>query len=245
MRERVKVIRGSTPLLLIAPHAAEEQGTGAIAQIVANELNAFAVINQGFEQADVVDVNNDKADCNRVKHCEAPVVFDEFLKPILKIRERMTQSLYHIVDPLDIEDDHTKNLLVMHLHGCGDGIHMEAHEVVGVIVGYGRGSNKDSLTCRSWRKNMFVELWRNYSNDGQAFEGSGDGRFAARSADHLNQYFRKHVLDRQVDSMELTFPSSVRSSDRQVRVTARILKDICQEILSVSHYNREPKVRLI
>jgi hypothetical protein len=246
MRERVKVIKGNAPLLLIAPHAPEDQGTGAIAQIVANELNAFAVINQGFEQSDEVDVNNDRADCNRVRHCEAPVVYEEFLKPILKIRQRVTQSnLYHVIDPLDIDDDSFKRLLVLHIHGCGDGIHMDAQEVVGVIVGYGRGSSKDSLTCRAWRKNMFVDLWRNYSMDGEAFEGSGDGRFAARSADDINQYFRKHVLDRQVESMQLTFPHSMRSSDRQIRVTARTVKDICREILSVAHFNKEPRVRLI
>ena len=74
---------------------------------------------------------------------------------------------------------------------------------------------------------------------------SGEGRFSGRQANNMNQYFRKHNMDRQVESMQVEFPYCVRGTDRQTRATAETLTLICQELLSVSHYNREPRTKII
>lgn len=243
MRERVNVIRGTQPILLVAPHGPDDTNTDLIARLAANHIKGHAVINQGFERGDIVDVDNDIADCNRVDHCKESVVYDEFLKPIIKIRDQVAKKL---VQPGWWEsDDKGARLLVLYIHGAGDIVHREANEPVGVILGYGLGSNKDSLTCRSWRKNLFIDIWRNYSNDGDVFEGGGSGRYAGRSSNNMNQYFRKHDLDRQVESMQLEFPFSTRNTESQATVTAMLLGSVLSEMLKHETYTSTPKAKLI
>lgn len=238
MRERVNVIHGKHPILLVAPHGPDDTNTALIAEMTAANVQAYAVVNHGFDRGEEVDVNNDIADCNRIDHCMSEVVYDEFLKPILKIKDKITKKSNGLLDD-------PKHLFILYIHGAGDIVHKEANEPVDVIVGYGLGKEKDSITCKAWRKNLFVDLWRNYSNDGEVYEGSGAGRYAGRSSNNMNQYFRKHELNRQVQSLQLEFPFSMRNTESRATITAMMLGLVLKDILKYESYDKEPRIKLI
>ena len=225
MSIRVNVIYGKVPILLIAPHGPSDINTAIIAEVAANQLNCSAVINQGFERGETVDSEADIADCNRVDHCLEDVVRSEYLTPILKVR-----NSFHKINNNMVIDWDDKKLLICHIHGAGDIVHKEAGEDVGVIVGYGLGKEKDSLTCKTWRKNAFVECWRNTTLFGEAYEGAASGRYAGRSSNNMNQYFRKHLLDRQIESLQLEFPHSMRKDPLTASITGSTLAFALEEM---------------
>lgn len=241
MRERVNVVQGKNPVLVIAPHGADALYTDLIASLVAEKANCYAVINQGFKRSETVDVNRDYADCDRVGHCTQDVVYDEFLKPILKIRNKVAKATFNAT----VDDDIAKKLLIVHIQGCSDAVHREANEQVDVIVGYGLGRDIDSLSCRKWRKNLLVDFWRNSTNWGEVYEGSGSGPYAGRDSNCLNQYFRKHQLDRRVESIQLTFPESARCSRRAAAITAATLVVLLKYMLQADDYKQIPVAKVI
>lgn len=230
MNTRIETIYGKNPVLFLAPHGISDINTALLTETVANYIDGFAVINQGFNRGDEVDVTNDIADCNRVDHCKSDVVYEEYLKPILKIRNRITKK---------------DNLLVIHVHGVSDNIHKEANEQVDVVVGYGLGKSKDSLTCKTWKKNLFIDTWRNHSVVGEIYEGAGNGRYAGRSTNNMNQYFRKHDLDNRVDSLQLEFPYSMRKNNAKVTLTAEMLGKVIMEVIMASSYSNTPISKFI
>lgn len=221
MRERVDTIIGTIPVILVAPHGPDDINTDIIVEHVANKISCYAVINRGFDRADSVDVENNKADCNRVDHCNEDVVYDEFLKPIIRFKDRI---MYKKTNDLMIPYPETVH--IFYVHGCGNIVHKEAGRTVELIVGHGLGVKTDSLSCESWRRNLFVNLYKLFSQThktGFVYSGKGGGRYAGRHSNNINQYFRKHDLDPDVQSMQLEFPYSCRDSEASAIVTASCL----------------------
>ena len=239
MRERVNVIFGKQPILIVAPHGPSDVNTILIAEAAAQAAETYAVINQGFERGEEVDIDKDIADCNRVDHCQEEIVIDEFMKPILKIREKILKKFN--IGAYGSE----QKMLVLYIHGAGDIVHKEANEQVDVIVGYGLGNEKNSITCKSWRKNLFVDMWRKYSNKGDVYEGSGSGRYAGRSSNNMNQYFRKHVPDKNIESLQLEFPYSMRKSQSDAISTGSHLALVLLEMMKYTSYDKDPVTKLI
>lgn len=246
MKERVSTIIGKKPIILVAPHGADDSNTAIITETAANKLNCYAVINRGFNRADVVDSDNDIADCNKISHCKEEVVYEEFFKPIIKFKDRLLfrskqtnamllKGKYPTSDPVDI----------FYIHGCGDIVHKEANEPVGVIIGYGLGIKQDSLTCDPWKKNVFTDIWRNNSRDGDAFEGRGGGRYAGRDANNLNQYFRKHIPDIRIHAMQLEFPYSSRKTETEAAATGLFLAQVLERFITFNSYEMKPKAKFI
>lgn len=246
MSERVTVINKKSPFLIVAPHGPCDIGSDTLADYTADFLQCSAVINRGFRKSDTVDVINDLADCNRVDHAKQPVVFDEFLMPILKIKNRVTGNSTSYGYSTRMFTTKPKHLFVFYIHGVGDNIHKKANELVGVIVGSGRGDKKDSLTCQNWKKNLFINKWREHStNYGDVYEGKGGGNYAGRSSNNLNQYFRKHEMDRTVDSLQLEFPYCHRKSENDCKRTASILAQVISEFIDRTSYDKSPQSKFI
>ncbi len=248
--ERVSTLLGKSPVILVCPHGADDTNTDVITEIAAQQLDCFAVINRGFERADDVDVDNDKADCNRIDHIKQDVVYDEFLRPLIRFEQRVNNKAstrqsypffaygfgsYAQPDPVHI----------FYIHGCGNLVHKEAGEPVEVILGYGLGIKKDSLTCDVWRKNVFVDLYRKYATDGDVFEGKSGGRYAGRDSNNLNQYFRKHENKPWVHSMQLEFPYSTRNDRTAAVQTAIKLSVVVKDYLAYTQYDKEPSPKFI
>ena len=253
---RVATRIGKKPVIFVAPHGADDIKTDVIAERAAETLDSYAVVNKGFDRSDVVDTNNDKANCNRIDHTKDPVVYDEFLKPILNFRNNIKRKLYTGPSPVysviggrgwgwHLPNPDDKKVLVFYIHGAGDKVHSTAGESVGCIVGYGLGQKKDSLTCDLWRKNLFIDIHRNYSTDGEIFEGRGAGKYAGRHTNNMNQYFRKHELDPWVACMQLEIPYSHRKTESRAVLTAILLSTIVSDMLDMDSYELEPQSKFI
>jgi hypothetical protein len=232
----------------VAPHGSDDTNTGLLTEVAAKHLDCFAVINQGFERADYVDVEKDIADCNKISHCKEDVVYDEFLKPLIKFKDRLIQKIFngHLTKILNNASfTATDSVQIFYIHGCGNVVHKEANEPVGVIIGYGLGNKKDSLTCDVWRKNLLVDLWNKYGTEGWAFQGKCGGKYAGRDSDNLNQYFRKHEIDLNVQSMQLEFPFCKRKTPEIAEETGKRLAVCLGHYLQHKCYEPMPRQKLI
>lgn len=237
INSRVNVVRGKNPILIVVPHGApnNDTNTDVVGSAIAKAVNCHAVINQGFERADDVDVDNDLADCNRISHVKQPVVYDEFLHPILKICGLQVLG-------------HKNPITIFHIHGVGDRIHQEAGEPVGLILGWGLGSNKNSYSCSKWRKNLFVHIWRtNFASNGvgEIFEGKGGGKYAGKGPDNMNQYFRREQVHSNVSSMQLEIPFNMRSDEGIAKSMGLHLAGTILEYLKWNSFPNEPESKLL
>lgn len=246
MRERVSQRIGRIPVILVCPHGANDNNTAIVTEETAESLDCYSLINRGFDRGSTVDVDADIADCNRVSHIQQDVVCDEFLKPLISFKTQCMTKLFGIAPNYMGRPGITgKKVLILYLHGAGNIVHKIANEPVGIIVGYGLGRKKNSPTCEQWRKNLFVDLFRNYCNDGDAFEGKGGGNYAGRGADNVNQYFRKHDRDHWVDTMQLEFPWSRRKTKDLAKLTAELLSTVVSDMIKHDEYDPIPQPKFI
>ena len=236
--ERVSVRRGKNPVLFVAPHGPDDNNTAIIAEKAAESCDGYYVINRGFERDDVVDVDNDKADCNRIDHVIEEVVKEEFLDPITKFVNQIKAKLYNNY-PYYHDLSTIPKPLIFYVHGAGDHVHKIAGENVSVIVGYGLSGKKSSFTCEDWRKCLFVSGFRHLTMDGEVYEGQGGGNYGGRSANNMNQYYRKHDPDTLIDSMQLEFPYSTRCTESIATLTGVVLATVATDII-----NHDPSVPL-
>ena len=238
-------------MLFVAPHGPDDNNTAIIAEKAAETCDGFYVINNGFERkGETVDVDEDKANCNRIDHVLEEVVKEEFLDPITKFAEQMKNIIWsgpgwpYYVDPATICKP-----MIFYIHGAGDHVHKEVGEDVAVIVGYGLSHKNDSLSCEDWRRKLFVHSYRGMaSGDGEVYEGKGGGNYGGRSANNMNQYFRKHDPDMLIDSMQLEFPYSTRCTESIATMTGVLLATVAQDILNYDPSNPlgiEPKQKFI
>ncbi len=200
MRERVNTILATKTnnVIIVAPHGVDDTNTNDVAEATAELLGCYAVINNGFQRNDTVDVDKDLADCNRIDHCKQDVVYDEFLKPILKFKDISISS----------NSWPPAVTYIFYIHGCGNNVHKEVNENVDVIIGYGLGLAKHSLSCDEKDKLLLCDSFQTIGL--VAYQASGGSKYAARDTNNLNQYFRKHDLNPWVQSFQLEIPRSNR-----------------------------------
>jgi hypothetical protein len=185
-------------------------------------IDAYAVINHGFERGDVVDVLNNVADCNRVDHCMDDIVYEEYTHYIMKYTEEI--------------QDRQDRVYIYYIHGFGNQVRGDhSGEPVDIILGYGLGGNvKDSITCRESRINHFGSLYKQNAPGyvptmtGTVAIGKGGGKYAARSRNNMNQYFRLHNYDIYVESMQIEITQRIRAN--HWADMAMILSVILEEI---------------
>lgn len=215
MSVRVLTINGKMPVILMSPYGTEHINTAIIAETCANTLLCSAVLNMGFVKSDKVDVNNDKADCHQIDHATQPVVYEEYLQPLVKIKDRfchkLRKGLWLNLDNVSFAD--VPKFLVIHILGCDNSAHNNfmGTSHVSMIVGWGAGAKHDSPSCTLWKKDCFIFHAQNYF-EGLVCEGKGTGRYAGRASDCMNQFFVRKQPEKLVDSLQLHFPLSERDT---------------------------------
>ena len=228
--ERVSVIRGKFPVILVAPHGADDLNTEIITEAAAEKLDCCAVINRGFKKCDTVDVNNDLANCNRIDHAKQEVVYDEFLKPINTLALKLTK--------MQLPSLKMSTVNIFYIHGCKD-YKFENQDKVGVIVGYGLGTKKDSLSCDLWRKSLFIRNYRTsfriYQDNYEVVSGKRGGFYAGRDSNNINQYFRKHDCVPWIQSMQLNFPYDRRKDKETAQKTGYQLADVIDSYITATN----------
>lgn len=207
--ERVSVIRGKSPIIVVAPHGYEQddQNTAFMAECIANEIDCYAVINRGWERCLDADVLNDKADCNNVFHCQEDVVREEFLEPIVRFKNRILVS--------------HEDAFVIFIHGMSNRHRQVCKDPsLGAVVGYGAGSPMRS-TCEPWMKNLILKQL----NDSGivAYEGKSGGPMSGWSKANMNQYFRMWEKDTDVNSLQIEVVYDLRKDRDTANVTAMYL----------------------
>jgi hypothetical protein len=214
MAERVSVVHGKNPVILIAPHGFDDTNTDIMTEYAALECGGNAVINRGWERDATVDVLNDKANCNNIKHAKHNVVKDEFYDPIIGMVNRLT----------------TKNpkIYVFHVHGCGNDIRKKTGENLSVVMGCGDGKPQ-RITCKKSTRELFTWLIEKDMLWLPAIANAGS-RFAGWDMNNLLQMWRPFYP--RVSALQLEFVTAVRNSKADAEVSGRYLGDQINNLLA-------------
>lgn len=218
--ERTSLIRGSAPILIVAPHGADDENTAEIAEKTALLLGGYAVINRGWRKSRSFDPLCDMANCNNIKHLHGEVVREEFLLPILRFIKRIKQS------------NRSRALMVV-IHGCGDHVRTKEKPDVDIIVGYGNG-NPPSYSCEKRTKNAFIT---HLENEGFCtYEAALGGLYSGRSKNNLNQFFARWQHDRLVESLQIEIVHELRFDMDAVEMTSEGLMNALDNLIALEEF---------
>ena len=203
--ERVSIIGGSNRILFVAPRGGDDGKIAATSTSLAQGLESFAVVNQGWVLGSRVDAISGVANCNDIRHIHEDVVREEFLLPILRSTSRIKKSL-----------GETPLVVVLQSH-CGvDTADFNDEEALDMLLGC--GSNAPSRqSCRTGTKNM---LTRFLQDEGfSVYECMEGSRFSGRSKNNLNQLFKRWFKDPSVESVQLTIDRDLISDEEMISMT--------------------------
>ena len=215
--ERVSIRDGKQPIIILAPHGADDDNTNHLAMHLAETLDACAVINNGWERAPAVDFWNDKANCNDISHCHQPVVKEEFLDPILDYVYKLRNSKLGGGSFFD-------TLYVFIIHGFS-----LPKKPVDIILGYGEGKPQRH-TCDLWRKSAL-----GYFLAQKGFEvalGAAGSNYAGWGHNNLNQLFRDiWYPDESVQSIQIEVGRAWRESPADAMLFAKELAETIESLM--------------
>lgn len=210
--ERVSIIKGKKPVIFVSPHSLDDKNTDFIAKEAAESMNAYAVINNGWKKSKDHDYFEEKADCNKISHCEEDVVLQEFLQPILAFKNRILRK--------------HKNCYVFIIHGIGNWINDE-YDDLDLIVGTGKDElvqmwgmkSRPYCTFVPWKRELFMWLME---NEADRIPYHGITKYAGRHKNNLNQIFKtQKYQDRNVLSMQI----EVNYDERRNKIDAGLFGD--------------------
>lgn len=203
--ERVSILNGEIPVILVAPHGPDDKNTDHIVETIASEMDAFAVINRGWKRSKKFNYYSDQADCNNIRHVHEEVIKDEFLNPIL----RMVSKILKKID---------SRVYIFNIHGCSDDVKIIANDQnLDIILGYGEGT-PSSYTCDLRLKDAFAYFLENESFG--VYEGKKRGRYSGRSRNNLNQLFKLWYPNQQpTHSMQIEIVKELRDSEEMLQIT--------------------------
>lgn len=244
--ERVSVIQGTKPVIFVAPHGnpANDLNTDIIAEAAAKCINAYAVINRGWKRSRRVDVFNDFANCNNIRHCLEDVVNDEFLSPILRFTRKISKTSNElkfnpvaifknkITKKYDSELYKRGNVYVFNLHGVGAQIR-DKYQHLGFIVGNGDGT-PPSFTSPNWMKYALMYVLETFYYSYSAEAGSP---YAGWSANNMNQLFRKYYNIPRVLSMQLEVVHQLRNTPMKAELIGETIGCCVEELLSFERFD--------
>jgi hypothetical protein len=215
--ERVSIIEGNAPAIIVAPHGCDDLNTAIIAEYLAVFTDAYAVINRGWIKSSTVDWSKSKANCNSVPHCHEDVVRDEFLDPLRRYVHQIKKQHFHCY--------------MFVLHGVGNHIRTYVPDL-DIIVGVGRGDLYSSISCEDWRKNTLISLMM---QTGLHVYEAVENQYAGRGKNNLNQLFRKWYSDSLVHSVQLEIVYELRKKVSTSKALANIMSIPIKNLLSLAN----------
>jgi len=204
MRQRVSIVEGRKPILIIAPYGPNHKNTDTLVEMLAKRVDGFAVINWGWCRSPVINYKKDLADCGNINQLHQNILYDEFLDPIIRFKNRI--SRFH----------QTVHIFIMTGH-VGDSV----PQGIDMIVGYGKTT---SYTCEEWRKNLFMYLAKKESIN--IFEAKSTSNLSATTRQHINQLFKSWYPDRHVQSMQLDVVHGLRNTKDDVEILVEFLGSV-------------------
>lgn len=184
--ERVSVITNKkSNIMVVAPHGFDDTYTAEICFAIQETINCNLVTNNAFRRSDDVDTVNDFANCNNLTHCADPVVYQEFLEPILKFASKKSKYRKY----------------VYFIHGLGSNVGKD------FVIGYGLGTKFNRPTIDM---NRAEALYLSLSANSKVAFGKGGGKYAAFSKTNLNQVFRNLGMT-ECKSLQIEISSKLRT----------------------------------
>ncbi len=221
MSERVRTYRGSIPAIIVVPHGYDDPNTPAIAEGIIETIDAYAVINKGWERADVHNYYEDKANCNNLNHIQEDVVKQEFLEPILNYAN-------NILDKLN------RTPFMFIIHGVSNSVRQKAAEDLDIIIGYGEGK-PPSYTCPIDYKDLFLNLLHRAGLN--PYQGKAGGKYSGRRKTNLNQLFRRVNQAASgykfpgSNSMQIEIVRELRENEEIAKLTGELLGEAIKSLL--------------
>ena len=214
--ERVSIIEGKKPVLLVSPHVPEEIHTDILTAEIAEAVDGYAVINRGWERSEHVDPFKDKGNCNNITHCLEDVIKDEFFDPILKFTRRILKKHGFCY--------------MINIHGMGNDIRKKIKDNVDIILGYGAGE-PPKHTCELWRKDAFTHLLNDCGL--LTYQAKAKGKYSAKSKNNLTQLFRQWPQWRtmSVQSVQLEIVLDMRKHEDIAELTADMISMAINDLL--------------
>lgn len=224
--ERVSLIHGTEPIIIVCPHACEEPYMDTVAREVAKRSNAYAIINNGFKISDTVDTSNDQADCDRVDHLTQDVVREEFLDSLLATKRTLSRK-------------HSR-IIVLALYGLDNQIEAKAGYNIDVVLGYGQAVVHNSYTCPLWMIDMFINEWKSHGwTSSSVCCGKPGTPMSARSIHHLPQLFQKVYIDPCVNVIKILLSERFLQDRGAAAFCGVILANVIDEIAHVDFFDED------
>jgi hypothetical protein len=222
MDERVSIINGKVPLLLVCPHGDDDTHTDIITEKCAEALDCYALINHGWKRSKVVDEIAGKADCNSISQIMDTnnfVVNDEYGREFIRFRQKMMKKF--------------NAFTIFHIHGIGNHIKKKANDNVHMVMGFGKSKKKPSLTCDLWVKNAFAKSVVDQGmNNIIVYQGIAGGNYTARKNDNMNQYYRQYTNEPSIQSIQLEITYDLRDDPTIADHTGKFLASCLHQLLS-------------
>lgn len=230
MEERVSIINGTVPLLLVCPHGDDDTNTNIVTESCAEALKCYALINHGWKRAADVDEIAGFADCNSVNHAmntNNSVVYDEYGRHFIKFRQKIMKKW--------------NGFYIFHIHGIGNHIKKKASDNVHMVMGFGKSKKKPQLTCDLWVKNAFAKSVENQGmNNIILYQGKAGGNYTARKNDNMNQYYRHYTHEPSIQSIQLEITYDLRDDEQIADHTGKFLAGCLHQLLS--HNGVDPQL---
>lgn len=206
--ERVSIIEGEIPIILVAPHGYEgdDKNTALLTELISNKIKAYAVINRGWQKSNLVDCIQDKGNCNNIIHCHEDVLREEFLEPILRFKARIIKKFNYCY--------------IFYLHGMSSN-HKNIIKNLDIVLGCGI---KSRSSCKLIHKELMLHILNEISNL-NTYEGSQNSGMSGFSSNNMNQLFNIHYIDPNVNSMQLEIIYDLRKNKESTKKLADSLSN--------------------
>ncbi len=199
--ERVSITNGDKPILIIAPHGVDDLYTIEISKSIVQTTNSYAVINNGWKRSKHVNGLDDLGNCNSISQIFGDdVIEEEFAKPIILYHKKIVAKF--------------NKLYIFIIHGFSDSSQNS------IIIGHGAG-DPPSYSCEPRIADYLCD-----SMDQQgvrAIKAGAGSKYAGWHKDNLNQLFRKVMLDRDVQSMQLEINVNLRKDATIAKICGKFL----------------------
>lgn len=202
---RVYLQRGRVPIIIVAPHGHRDDdfNTDVIADTMASELRAYAVINTGWQRAKKAVLGESRANLNDVSHCRLGPCYREFLQPLFSYKEECIKKWNRVN--------------VLFVHGASNDVRHRAKDRVDLVLGFGQGTPPCYTCFLDYKNGLAARLMEERFNVYQAVVG---GRYAAWKPDNLTQLWRSQYYDQRVNAIQVEIVHSLRSDRAEAIDTA-------------------------
>jgi hypothetical protein len=105
---------------------------------------------------------------------------------------------------------------------------------LGIVLGFGAGS-PSRLTCMAWQKDLMLHSLNSYGI--KSYEGRKGGPMSGWAKHNMNQYFRAHERDDDVDCMQLEVIYELRKDPSTAQITASYMAQAIQIMPNAMGFN--------